>query len=249
MERAPTETRAADGLVLRGERLMPVGRPKAVAVLGHAMWVNRRTLDRPRGRGLASTLCDAGIACFVFDLRGHGESGPGAREGARYTYDDFVRLDVPALVRHARAELPGRTVAVVGHSLTGHAAMIAAGREPHDAPDAIVGLASNLWLPRFEPGLRRRLAKGAALAAWASLRRTEVPILSVASEGDRVMARPEDVARFLRSMPRAPITRRLVTHRDVSPPPDHMGLVLDERCRPIWREVADWVTERATVHG
>jgi predicted alpha/beta hydrolase len=285
----PIETRTADGWRLRGDLHRPSGPPRAVAVLGHAMWVDRRTLDRPAGQGLASTLCARGLAVLSFDLRGHGESGPLPRDGAAFSYDDFVREDVPAVVAAARARYPGLPVTVVGHSLTGHAAMIACGRDPSRAPDAVVGLAANLWLPRFTATALRRQQKLASLLLWAAvsaplgwfdarrfrlgsggvpwayvrqylrcyrsdrldsedgrddylaaLARVERPVLSIASEGDRLLAHPDDTARFLASMPRARVTRRVVTAADVSPPPDHMGLVLAPDCRPLWEEAADF---------
>jgi len=168
LTRSEVKTRAPDGWILRGERI--VGRePRAVAVLGHAMMVDRRTMDRPRGEGLASCLAGAGIAVLTFDLRGHGESGPTADEGGRYRYDDFVRLDVPTLVRAGREHYPDLPLTFVGHSLAGHAAMIAAGLYPRWAPDAIVGLAPNLWAPRFEPSARAKLKKAIALGGWAAV--------------------------------------------------------------------------------
>jgi len=161
-------TQTADGWALVADVSVPPA-PRAVAVLGHAMMVDRRTMDRPRGQGLMSTLTEAGIAVLSFDLRGHGESGPNALDGARYSYDDFVRQDIPAMVAAARLRFPNLPVAVVGHSLTGHAAMIAAGLSPGTAPDAIVGLAPNLWAPRFEPSRRVRMKKSLALGAWAAM--------------------------------------------------------------------------------
>src|SRR5690349_3080658 len=96
-EREPFAVACADGWVLHGE--VVVGAPPvAVAVVSHAMMVDRRTLDRPRGRGLVSSLAAGGIACVVADLRGHGNSGPRAGEGGDWSYDDLVELDVPTLV-------------------------------------------------------------------------------------------------------------------------------------------------------
>lgn len=160
----------ADGWTLRGERLVREDAP-AVAVLGHAMMVDRRTLDRPPGAGLASALHAAGLDVSWLDARGHGESGPRADEGGRFSYDDFVRRDVPALVAHGRAIARGRPVAIVGHSLIGHAAMIAAGLAPDRAPDAIVAFAPNLWAPHLEPSARLRALKGATLASWLAVTR------------------------------------------------------------------------------
>lgn len=138
-----------------------------MAVLAHAMMVNRRTMDRPPGQGLASELAAHGVHVFNFDLRGHGESGPTARQGAQHGYDDYVRYDIPALVEYARGRFPENRLALVGHSLGGHTALIAAGLTFQPPPDLLVALAANLWLPRLEPSLFRRAKKAATLAAWA----------------------------------------------------------------------------------
>ncbi len=61
--------RCDDGWILRGQR-MPG--PGPVVVCGHAMMVDRRTLDRPRGAGLASALAEAGLDVVMMDARGHG---------------------------------------------------------------------------------------------------------------------------------------------------------------------------------
>lgn len=161
----PISFPAVDGWLLRADLHAPPS-PAAVAVLAHAMMANRRTMDRPRGHGLASTLFARGLAVLNADLRGHGESGPSAREGGRWSYDDIVTRDIPACVAAARARFPGLCVTVVGHSLGGHAALIAAGLEPASAPDAIVGLAANMWLPRLDPSLFRRVGKRALMSAW-----------------------------------------------------------------------------------
>lgn len=160
-----------DGWILRGDLLRPDGKPQAVAVLGHAMMVNRQTMDRPRGAGLASTLVGQGLVVLNFDVRGHGESGPTAREGATWTYDDIVRFDVPALIAAGRARFPELPVAIVGHSLIGHAAEIHAGLDPNAAADAIVSFGGNLWTPELEPAWWARLVKGGVLLVWAALAR------------------------------------------------------------------------------
>lgn len=294
LERAAIRTTTDDGWTLRGEQVLPPSEPVACAVLGHAMMVDRRTMDR-RGDGLASTLARRGIAILNFDLRGHGESGPTARAGGSWSYDAFVRLDVPAMVGEGRRRYPHLPVTLVGHSLAGHAAMIAAGLLRDRAPDAVVGLATNMWMRKLEPSRLLRVAKGAALATWtaatiprgyfdprwarmgtdaepwpyvwqflrtylgnrlgsldgrddyeAALRRAELPVLALSSVGDRLLANPQAVERFLRLMRNASVTHRVVTDDDVTPPPNHMGMVVAERCRPLWEEVASFIVDEVT---
>ena len=138
------------------------GPRRAVVLLLHAMMVDARSLDRPAGHGLASTLSEAGFEVWRADFRGHGESGPLPRDGGTWTYDDLVRRDVPALVLAARER--GAPVVAVGHSLGGH---VAAAAIADGVPiDHLVLLAANVWMPSHEPSLRRRLRKAAAMATF-----------------------------------------------------------------------------------
>ena len=208
---------------------------------------------------------------------------PRAEQGGRWTYDDVVRRDVPAMVRWARSIAGGRKVVVLGHSLIGHASMIAAGLGG-DVPDAIVGYAPNLWAPHLEPSGIARAAKSALLRAWtattaargyfdtralgmgtdaeaapyvaqfasmwahdrlvspdraidyeAALGRATIPVLAFSSEGDRLLARPAAVARFLGLMKSAPVEHRVVRQLD------HMGFVTDARARDVWSETCAWI--------
>ena len=143
-----------------------------MVVLGHAMMVDRCTLDRPAGQGLASTLYGRGLDVTWMDARGHGESGPTADQGGRFSYDDIVRFDVPALVSLGRELARGRPLVLLGHSLIGHAALISAGLDPDAAPDAIVAYAPNLWRPGLERSPIRRMQKRLLLAGLDVATRT-----------------------------------------------------------------------------
>jgi predicted alpha/beta hydrolase len=284
--------RTEDGWVLRGETIA-AGDGRGVAVLGHAMMASRRTMDRPRGHGLASALAAAGLGVVSFDLRGHGESGPSARDGGAYTYDDFVQQDIPAIVAFARERFPGQRVGLVGHSLAAHAALASAGAFPERAPDAIVSIAGNMWLPSLEGSRLRQAAKSAFLRGWlgvterwghfdprplrmgtdavalpyvrqfwrmwsedrygsidgrtdymAALGRVEIPVFSAASEGDRLLAHPEAVARYMAQVGSANKVLRVVRHGEMGArAPDHMGLVTRASSLPLWAEIARWLRE------
>jgi predicted alpha/beta hydrolase len=168
----PVSTRTTDGWLLRGEAATEGLVTKPVVLLLHAMMASRKTMDRPPGAGLGSVLAARGFGVVSFDLRGHGESGPSAREGARYSYDDYVLRDIPALVAFVRESFPKRPVVVVGHSLGAHTALAAAGVFPDKSPDGIVSIAGNMWLPSCEPDTIRRVAKTAWLAAFAGFAET-----------------------------------------------------------------------------
>ncbi|MFV8752350.1 alpha/beta fold hydrolase [Nannocystaceae bacterium ST9] len=146
---------AEDGWLLRVWDFSPLPRrdPIAIVVVGHAMMVDSRTLCRPDRPTLTSVLVAAGFRVLVPDLRGHGESGPLAAQGGQWSDDDIVR-DVGRYVALARSLEPELPLALLGHSLFGHAALAwlgqhadAAGREV----EALIAVACDIWNRRFEP--------------------------------------------------------------------------------------------------
>lgn len=174
--REPCEARAADGWRLRGEWLVPPS-PRAVVIAGHAMMVDRRTLDRPRGEGLVSHLARAGAAVLWPDLRGHGQSGPRADEGGDWGYDDLV-ADVPVLLDAARARFPTLPVFTVGHSLFGHVTLAHLSRHGA-AVDGHVMLACNISNPTWRRRPLQRWTKGAAIRLFqllGALNRGPLPV-------------------------------------------------------------------------
>ena len=167
MERQDCFVECSDGFRLSVQVVTPL-RPRAAAVVGHAMMVDRRTMDQ-RGDGVVSALARRGIAAIWPDLRGHGGSGPLAAAGGSWSYGDLVELDTPALLRFARQRFPGLPVAAVGHSLFGHVALAHVARHPEADVDGLVLLAANVWAPRWEPDPRLRLEKRLAMEALAAI--------------------------------------------------------------------------------
>ncbi len=161
-ERIELET--DDGWTLVGDLYLPSGEPIALALLGHAMFVDRRTMDRPRGRGLASVLASRGIAALNVDFRGHGESRRPTPQP--FSFDDVVRHDVPALLSALRDRFPALPRFLVGHSLGVNAGLPGAGLLSDHGLAGAVALAPNLWSRRFEPSLVRAVRKRATLTAF-----------------------------------------------------------------------------------
>ncbi len=196
------EIRTDDGWPLRADVDEPAGEPVGVAVLAHAMMARRTSFDRPEGRGVRQRLVASGWRVISFDFRGHGDSGPRASEGARYSYDDLVRHDLPAVNAFARErDRKKRNVVLVGHSLGGHVGLAAQGTGLV-AFDRIVAVAANLWMPQFEPSTRRRTLRLAILAAvdFTAQRVGRVPAraLRIGSD-DEASAYFHDLARFART--------------------------------------------------
>ena len=118
------DVRTSDGWSLRADVLEPKHAPVGVAVLSHAMMARRSSFERPRNGGLAAFFVERGWRTVLFDFRGHGDSGPSAKAGGSYRYDDLVAGDMPAIHAFARSRARrGRPVVLVGHSLGGHVGM------------------------------------------------------------------------------------------------------------------------------
>jgi len=151
--------RTADGWSLGMATMQATAPQRGAALLLHAMMVDARTLDKPAGDGLASTIARAGFQVHVADFRGRRDSGPTVGQGGAWSYDDLVLHDVPALLEAVRARSEG-PIWVVGHSLGAHVSLAAAGiGASRVQPVGHVLLAGNVWMPSLEGSRRRILRK------------------------------------------------------------------------------------------
>ncbi len=194
------EVRTSDGWALRADMYEPAQREAGVAVLAHALMARRSEFHREHG-GFARFLAERGWRVVSFDFRGHGDSGPGAREGGRYSYDDLVRTDLPAIVSFARSRTRGKApVIVVGHSLGGHTSLAAQGPGAIDA-DAIVGFGASPWIPELEPSRPRWMAKRTILQGMLAVSRRvgRLPARALGrGSDDESLGCVEDILRFAR---------------------------------------------------
>jgi len=154
------ETR--DGWRVALGRRLPVGEGRLPPVLlVHGVSTDRSCLDFGMERwSLAAHLARAGFECYALDLRGHGDSrpaGPGAPRD--WSFDTYLREDVPAALEAVRRASGQDRVLWVGHSLGGLLGIAAC--QVH--PDRIAGLVA-LAAPAF-------LRHGAArhLLSWSFL--------------------------------------------------------------------------------
>lgn len=150
------EIRTADGVALRADvEEPPAGKAvRGTCILAHALFARRTEICRPEREGLMQACAAEGFRAIAFDFRTHGQSRGPSDAG----YDDFVRLDLPAVVSCARVRSDDKPVIVLGHSLGGHVALAAQGTGRMHA-DAIVAVASTLWIPAFEPMRTRQFAQ------------------------------------------------------------------------------------------
>jgi predicted alpha/beta hydrolase len=74
---------------------------------------------------------------------------------------------------------------------------------------------------------------------FAALARIELPILAVASSGDRSLCTPQAAFRFIGRARRAMVRFELIRRSDDgAPPPDHMEMVTTSRAASSWHDIA-----------
>ncbi len=147
-----------DGWALALGRRRPRGPPQALPVLLlHGLAVNRLFMDfGEEGHSLSAHLAAAGLDCFALDLRGHGESRPGPGAPRDWTFDDYVRRDLPAALDAVRAATGQERALLVGHS-QGALLALAAAELFRDRVAGVVAIAAPAHV---DPGPRlRRFAR------------------------------------------------------------------------------------------
>jgi predicted alpha/beta hydrolase len=152
------EVETADGWKLAMSRFPPSGSGHGAALLTHAMMASARTLAQ-----LAVGLSTRGFDCFTLDFRGHGASAPPRARDADWSFDDYVRFDLPAAVEAVARTAGVPKIAYVGHSLGGLTGLAAG------APFARqVLLATCVWRFRGKVPWQRMLS----MAAYRKIART-----------------------------------------------------------------------------
>lgn len=151
---------------------------------------------------LAEPLVRGGHEVLLFDVRGHGRNEPAPFVTVRHFRDDTM-----AVVRHAAERYPGRRLVLVGHSLGGAAAVLAAAEGAPVAalvliatPSDVVRITSEYLTDKgmpgpflvtvFRPFWWRRM--GGTFRTHMPVRRIReltVPILIIQPEHDRRVAR------------------------------------------------------------
>ncbi len=105
--------KASDGKILAYRRSLPLSAPKAVVLVGHGM-------NDHSGRyiELAEALAGIGVAAYLPDLRGHGDTDIGENRGYLADKDGFRRVldDLVELGDFAAKEQGGVPLFFFGHS-------------------------------------------------------------------------------------------------------------------------------------
>lgn len=130
-----------------------------------AMGAPARYYDR-----FAKALNAAGHIVAVMDLRGTGESTPGAGRSSRY---DFAELsdDVGAVLDALGEQRTGRKTMLLGHSLGGQACVMELARSGRDDVDGLVLIAAGLpyWRAYGSKGWQAHLLRAAVVSTVSVL--------------------------------------------------------------------------------
>jgi pimeloyl-ACP methyl ester carboxylesterase len=199
-------------------------------ILCHGLGNNHRIFEFQPPLSLAVALSEAGFDTYAVDLRGAGGSGK-APKGRRSdaSFDDHVRLDVPALLTLVRERSGGAKAFWLGHSLGGLVALAAADAPTQEQLRGIITIGSPVFMDSLEArsiwALRLGLVLGYPRRVHLdSIARLAVPFAgfapSVLMEG---MIRPGNVD--------AAVRRRALAHM----------------IAPIWhgviRQMAGWIRD------
>lgn len=106
-----------DGVGIAIWRHTPEGDTKETPVLlVHGIGVGHRNMNFDDEYGVAQYLAEHGYDCWCVDLRGRGESDV---PDSPWSFDDYVRHDLPAAVGYVLSETDADELDYVGHSMGG----------------------------------------------------------------------------------------------------------------------------------
>jgi pimeloyl-ACP methyl ester carboxylesterase len=108
-------------------------RTRCPVLLCHGLGANRFTFDLGRAPSLAVYLAHAGFDVWSLELRGHGRSdrpGLGSRHRFGWSFDDYLRRDLPAAIAKVLDTTGTPQLHLVGHSMGGILCLCYCGTAP-----------------------------------------------------------------------------------------------------------------------
>jgi len=107
---------------------------------------------------LADELAGRGWAAAVVEQRGLGESSLRPSRERTWDFTDVLEADLPAALGWIRKQTPDRPLLVLGHSLGGHYATMAAGRHPELLDGLVLAACGTPWIEAFESPTREMVS-------------------------------------------------------------------------------------------
>ncbi len=142
----PGFARAADGTILPMRTWLPAGKPKAVIVALHGFADYSASFAKP-----AAFWADNGIATYAYDQRGFG----GAPHVYHWSGTDTMADDAKDVVRAVRRLYPDIPLYLLGESMGGALAVVAAtGPYPAEA-DGLILVSPAVWAHDFMGSIER----------------------------------------------------------------------------------------------
>lgn len=103
---------------------------------------------------LAAELGTLAWPVAVVEQRGLGESSLRPSHDVDWSFADVLRTDLPAALAWIRAQAPDRPLLLLGHSLGGHYAIMAAGLYPEQVDGVVLAACGTPWLEAFDGPVR-----------------------------------------------------------------------------------------------
>ena len=158
---AIVEIPRGDGGWLHADRFLQEGVSKGVVITCHGIGANRKHMDFDEDHSLARAIHRAGYEVWNIDLRGVGKSKQRHPIDRRWSVDDHVLIDVPAVLTAATAQTGATRVHWVGHSMGGLVMYGWLASHPEeDRVASVVTLGSPVWGP---PSLVERIMAAPAV--------------------------------------------------------------------------------------
>jgi len=154
------------GVTVPVQAFAPVGEAKAALLMLPALGVQARFYQR-----LAKGLSAEGVAVYLFEQRGHGQSPYRPKRGEVFGCADYMNIDIPTAMEFVRSQQPNVPFYLGGHSLGGHMASIVAGRQGADIA-GVFHLACGFPYAKLFNGKQAKQGMQIRFLAWA------VPLLT-----------------------------------------------------------------------
>ena len=130
----------------------PAAAPASTVVLMPALGMGARFYQP-----LARALQAKGLNVALLEQRGHGDSPWRPSRKCDWGFREPLVDEIPAVLEWLGITVPGQSIYLMGHSLGGHFAAMAAGRYPQQVDGVILAACGSPWIGGFSDKTARQL--------------------------------------------------------------------------------------------